>query len=289
MLTALLLQLTYGLLLLTPAAALILDFARERRRDSTRTSLPFDELQRRPAGESTRLRIEKLDEDIEAYLAWILIVPIALALGLSLQPRRDLVVGAWFFLIVVIVTAVAQRKLCPLRRDRRAHVLGFQGERYVAEELNLLIADGFDVFHDVPFDKFNIDHVLLGPRGVFVIETKTRRKPLKDGRKQGTVKFDGAALEFPTFRGTEALEQAVRNRKSMAKWLSAATGDRWDADAILTIPGWFVETTKPSTQIQVLNPKQIRSAVLSRPVRIDKAMIQRARYQLEHKCKLSIA
>jgi hypothetical protein len=151
------------------------------------------------------------------------------------------------------------------------------------------MANGFDVFHDVPFGKFNIDHVLLGPRGLFAVETKTKRKPLKNGKKQANVKFDGAALNFPNFRGTAAVDQAVRNAGSLSKWLSAATADQWRAFAILTIPGWYVETTRPSAEVQVLNPKQIRSAVLARPESIDGAMIQRARYQLEQKCRISIA
>ena len=38
--------------------------------------------------------------------------------------------------------------------------------------------DGFAVFHDVPGDKaFNVDHVVIGPQGVFAVETKGRGKP----------------------------------------------------------------------------------------------------------------
>ena len=216
-----------------------------------------------------------------------MIVPIALAIALSLQPRHDLLTVAGFF------SSLYRNCNCPKKtsaatKDRRAYQLGFQGERYVAEELNLLLADGFQVFHDVPFDKFNIDHVLIGPRGVFVVETKTKRKPIQDGKKKWTVKFDGKALLFPHFQGTEAVDQTIRNRDSLAKWLSSATGDRLRAHGILTIPGWFVETTTPSSEIQVLSPKWIRSAILDRPVQLDAAMIQRAKHQLEQKCRLPV-
>lgn len=234
------------------------------------------------------MRLENVDEDIEAYLAWILIVAIAVAFALALQPRPNLVIIAGFFLIVVIITAIAQRKLKPLRQKRRAYQLGFQGERYVAEELNQLLADGFEVFHDVPFDKFNIDHVLVGPQGIFAVETKTRRKPLQEGKKKWTVTFDGKALVFPTYRGTEEVDQAIRNRKSLAQWLSSATGDSLKAYAILTIPGWMVNTTALSPEVQVLNPKQIRGVVLGRPTELDGSMIQRAKHQLEQKCQLPL-
>jgi hypothetical protein len=33
---------------------------------------------------------------------------------------------------------------------------------------------------NVPFDGFNIDRVLVGPPGVFSVETKTRREPVSD-------------------------------------------------------------------------------------------------------------
>ena len=288
MLISLFLQLAFGALFLLPAAALVYDFIRERKKDSARSVAPFDDLQRRPAGESTRLAVEKLDEDIDSYLAVILIVPVALATALALQPRHDLVAIAGFFFACVLATGIAQRKLRPLRRKRRAYQLGFQGERYVAEELNLLIADGFQVFHDVPFEKFNIDHVLVGSRGVFVVETKTRRKPLRDGKKQAIVKFDGSRLLFPNYEGTDAVDQTIRNKRTLSQWLSSATGDPLRAHGILTIPGWFVETVKPSDQLQVLNPRQIRGAVLGRPIHLDASMIQRAQHQLEQKCRLPI-
>jgi len=38
--------------------------------------------------------------------------------------------------------------------------LGFDGERYVGEALTPLVADGFEIYHDSPFEGFNIDHVL---------------------------------------------------------------------------------------------------------------------------------
>jgi hypothetical protein len=34
----------------------------------------------------------------------------------------------------------------------------------MGEKLSRLIALGFEIYHDVPFDKFNVDHVLVGGR-----------------------------------------------------------------------------------------------------------------------------
>jgi hypothetical protein len=49
-----------------------------------------------------------------------------------------------------------------------------KGERVVAEILDRARAHGCAVFHDLPSDFGNIDHVVVGPAGVFAIETKAR-------------------------------------------------------------------------------------------------------------------
>ncbi|HEY7659903.1 MAG TPA: NERD domain-containing protein [Actinomycetota bacterium] len=49
---------------------------------------------------------------------------------------------------------------------------GIQGEERVAAVLAELEADGYEVIHDVEIGRGNADHILVGPTGVFVIETK---------------------------------------------------------------------------------------------------------------------
>jgi hypothetical protein len=59
-----------------------------------------------------------------------------------------------------------RRQLAKLR-------LGRDGERVVGQFLEDLREDWARVFHDVPGDRFNLDHVVLSLNGFFVIETKT--------------------------------------------------------------------------------------------------------------------
>ena len=51
---------------------------------------------------------------------------------------------------------------------------GERGELTVAESLEQLRTIGYRPIHDIVGKGFNIDHVLVGPAGVFVIETKFR-------------------------------------------------------------------------------------------------------------------
>ena len=277
-----------GVLMLLPTAAVVWDFYRVRKADDAAAVAPFDELRRRPAGESLRLKLAELDEKIDEWLLLLVATPLVLAYAAAFDRTPTAFLLSAFFLVAAGSAAGAQTRLRPLLRERRQYQLGFQGERYVAEELNQLLADGFDVFHDVPFDNYNIDHVVLGSTGVFVVETKAKRKPVLEGKKRYEVVFDGNALLFPHGRDTAGLNQVRLNVKSLSSWLSSATGDTVRAAGILTVPGWLV-TLKGRADVHVLNPKQIRKVVTSHTgTPVDPAMIQRIRHQLEQKCRLSV-
>jgi hypothetical protein len=51
---------------------------------------------------------------------------------------------------------------------------GAQGERHTARLLDRLTRDGYVVFHDlaIPGSDANVDHLVIGPSGVFVIDSK---------------------------------------------------------------------------------------------------------------------
>ena len=51
---------------------------------------------------------------------------------------------------------------------------GAQGKRRTARLLDRLVRDGYVVFHDLalPGSPANVDHLVIGPSGVFVIDSK---------------------------------------------------------------------------------------------------------------------
>ena len=61
------------------------------------------------------------------------------------------------------------------KRDYGAWSQGAEGEEVVGEILEGLVADGWQVIHDVSFGRGNIDHIVVGPGGLFTVETKSRR------------------------------------------------------------------------------------------------------------------
>ena len=71
--------------------------------------------------------------------------------------------------------AVDAAALERLRRDQRAWAAGAEGERRVADVLAHLTRYGWTVLHDVRWpgrQRANLDHVAIGPGGVFVVDAK---------------------------------------------------------------------------------------------------------------------
>lgn len=243
-------------------------FAEEKRRSRT----PFKEKLLRPPGESLRLRIEALrDEILEQglILAGTLTLT-GLVIVLLWTPNWVANGVTWS---VTSATGLAcswhrWRKIKGLRRLLRNHRLGFDGERYVAEKLSELIGQGYRVFHDFLFDmkpggdatNFNIDHIVVGPAGVFVIETKTYRQPngeLPDGDESHKVRGDGDALLFPRgHRRGKPLVQARRNAEDLSRWLTGSSPSKVAVFPVVALPGWFTEEDA-FPDVLVLNPKRI--------------------------------
>lgn len=61
------------------------------------------------------------------------------------------------------------------KRDHGTWSQGAEGEEVVGRILEGLAAEGWHVIHDVSFGRGNIDHVVVGPGGIFTVETKSHR------------------------------------------------------------------------------------------------------------------
>jgi hypothetical protein len=77
-----------------------------------------------------------------------------------------------FFLAVVPVIVLGRATLLGGWLDPVGLRQGIRGEERVAGVLSGLEDDGFRVLHDVDVGRGNADHVVVGPTGVFVVETK---------------------------------------------------------------------------------------------------------------------
>ena len=279
-----------SLLFAVPAIGYVYEANRRRALSVRLTADPFRDQLLRPPGESVRLRIQQLEESLQdgfLYLVfWTLFLAGIFAMTVrEMAPHTIIVIGAMFLTVSVPMSMRHGRRLLRtiglLRRAR----LGVAGERAVGEELNQLLADGYQVFHDVPMSGFNVDHVVVGPTGAFAVETKARRKPkLGSQTPEYRVKYDGQKLVFPRWTEKRCLEQAKGQAAGLSEFLSGATGEPVSVSPIVALPGWFVEASVRGDPV-VLNPKNIRNFVTAKdPILADSA-IERIRHQLDQRCR----
>ena len=251
-----------------------------RRRRSPLTS----ELLRLP-GHSLRDQVDDVSVDLMGALMLAWLAPAALTCLLLAQavrtgsfghPSALLVYGAVmagsfaYFIVKVIRLATKRQRL----RDAA------DAEQATGQELEQLKSVGYRVFHDVQAGKFNLDHVVVGPSGVYAIETKSRLKPRNIMGTQGsTVISDGQRLKFPDWTETRPLEQARRQARWLKERIGAAAGESVSVKPVLALPGWFVERTGTS-DVVVLNPKTV-AWIAKQPRQLDDGQIKRIEFQLE--------
>jgi hypothetical protein len=87
-----------------------------------------------------------------------------------------------------------------LKRDYDSWAQGAEGEEVVGRILEGLRERGWYVIHDVSFGRGNIDHIVIGPGGIFTIETKSR-----------------GGKVWPDHLDEKMLNQAYAEKKSLEK------------------------------------------------------------------------
>lgn len=168
----------------------------------------------------------------------------------------------------------------------RALRLGRDGEKAVGQYLERLREQGYQVFHDVVGERFNIDHVLIGPAGIFTVETKTHSKPT--GNPQIEVNAETIRIN-----GFEPDRDPVVQAKAQAGWLrellSESTGQRFDVKGVIVYPGWWVnEENMREKAVWVLEPKRLPVYLSREPARLSRDDIHLASFHLSRFMRTAI-
>ncbi len=220
----------------------------------------------REPGYSQRKAVERIWDKMAQYMFLLSVYPLILY-AVILQAR--VTHGAFSPVLIglsvtsgAVVIGVGVFKIWRLLAASLCLRLGYAGEVAVGQALNQLMLQGYHVFHDVPFDGFNVDHVVIGPGGVFVVETKLRTKRTMADRHTEThkVRFDGRALYFsdcPTVPQHRALNQARAEAQTVAKWLTRKTGMPVATRAVLALPGWWIDGDNQQGEVWVYSHNQL--------------------------------
>lgn len=263
----------------------------ESREKSHGRGAPAPDKLPRPPGESLRSQADALNHQIADQLIWLLGFPV-LVLVIYLAARESAPPAftiAWRIVLGVSFAAYAVMAIGLIRRRRWHEKLrrGYRAERAVGEELNRLMLDGCRVFHDVPLSKdSNLDHVVVAPSGVYAIETRTEIKQRsKSPQPDHEVVYDGICLQFPNGYDSKSPAQASDHAERLGQMLSEELNATIKVKPILTLPGWWINC-KGEGEVTVLNPKTIRSAIITDdPPVVSPELLKEITRHLDKKCR----
>ena len=249
----------------------------------------------RGPGETQRRRVQSADENLFLYMFGGAFVPLlvgwlVLMVAICVPKSWILVIAAIAVLAFVVSTVVAVIVVFRFMQRRRDDLLGYLGERAVAEQLDTLRAEGWLVFHDVPakgrHKDFNIDHVAVGPTGVASIEVKTRRKrPGRPGLQQHVVTHDGQKLIWPWGEDRCGIDQVQWQAEWLREFIEKRTALRVYPKPILAFPGWYVQESAVGP-FRVASHKVVPSIVREwKPAPLTPEQIDLISRQLDERCR----
>ncbi len=133
---------------------------------------------------------------------------------------------------------------------------------------------GFRVFHEVPGPEGPVDHVLIGPPGLFVLHQPALRPAAPEARG---VAYSGADLRLDTDGATS---QPLVLAKAQATWLRELVARQRPVPVavrpIVVCPGWRIQSSVPVAQqeVWVLNDHSLSVVLSQEPVRLDPDAVQ---------------
>lgn len=251
-----------------------------RRRSKRRPPFRAEVRLLRLPGETLFGQIQRLEGRIMALAVAGMTVPGLLATGYALLACKGALRYGWPLTVtgiaagssILLLAGIAVVVLLIVRnaREMSNRYLGYCGERVVSEHLRPLERRGWVVLHDVPATgsrPFNLDHVAIGPGGVFVIETKAPRKYASAPSPGHRLAFDGRAIVWPDGRhDTAVIDRALSRSRWLSDRLFDVLGERVEVRSILAFVDWFVDERQPArSDLRVINPKLLLRTILRVP------------------------
>lgn len=185
----------------------------------------------------------------------------------------------WTFIALVVFGYYSIKSIKTWKTIKNVK-LGRDGEKIMGQNLEQLRRTGYQVFHDmVDVDGgFNIDHIVIGPAGVFTVEIKTVSK--RGGEQK--IECDGNNVKIDGFVPDR---NPIFQAKAQAHWLEyfilESVGMKINVKPVVVYPGWFVAPQPKNADVWVLNEKALPKFLQNEKVTIDEKEINLISAQIE--------
>jgi len=219
-----------------------------------------------------------------------LVIPMMTYIGINLSQIMG-GIGWGEIWVYVLITAFAEiylyRKIWKVLLELRPKSLGLEGEMFVGEELNQLMLKGCRVYHDVPIEYGNVDHVVVSESGVFAVNTKMLGKPRDRGQDEKVnVNYPESQMHFPDRTIPIPQQKLLTEAKALSTFLSKSVGEPVQVEAMLALPGWFIKSDRNgAAPVRVFNPKNSSHLFVKNQSKLSEQMIQRIAHQIDQKCR----
>ena len=236
--------------------ASVLGFKAWRKRDARRSPLHGKKLANLP-GQQLMARVTDHGDDlILATMLMYFSIPVMLcAWAINRVQWQNVRFGfseGLFALASAVVFLLGLRSFIRHWDARNKARDGLVAEQMTGQLLNRLIGPNCIVAHDLPCDGFNIDHIVITPRAVYAVETKSFRKPRGSADDSHyKVTFDGEALQFPDWSDNSPIVQARRQAQWLARYLHESLGREIPVIPAVALPGWWIDKTPAGKQSDV--------------------------------------
>ncbi|MDQ7730937.1 nuclease-related domain-containing protein [Halomonas sp. SpR8] len=248
------------LIFLFPMAAMAIIVIALRNLHDARVLSPFKAPLHEP-GQALRHRLDQAFSSlfINGALGPIVsLAPLVYGMGRMLfVNKQDWVEWALYGLLSTLLVLTFSLLLVRDYQRIRRLKLGLACELAVGQELERLVrpeAHPYYVFHDVPTDSFTIDHVVVTPHGVFVVETRARTLAIgADGNELNTVAVERERLRFPHWQERRPLHKTRQGVDWLTQWLERRCGVPVPVRGILVLPGWQIDSSEAAPDILVVS------------------------------------
>jgi Nuclease-related domain len=237
---------------------------------------------RRRAGESLREKRENLIDDKLPPIIFLPFVFWFVFLVCEIQQLNQFARQPQFWLCAAVIASgmacISFRRLLPIakRLNRGEH-----GEHHVADTLEELRSDGYKPVHDIVVENFNVDHVLVGPGGVFAIETKFRSGKGEITFRNGEGLFVDGRLEEK-----DCLKQARGNAAAIRRMIKETCGRQdWVKALVVFVGDWRVKDDWRDTDVRVFTPDRLPRYIRNQQPQLKKSEIDFIASHLERCAK----